>query len=162
MRSPEWRQARARVVPGSPELSREGESATATRWRGRGHESTGREGRTAVRRSRADRRNSGEPFRPRGGDLRHAKALPNFSRCRDISGTNSGELNRAQSAGHRESTADRHGRAPARVKLTEIERDRENWARGQVSHLRAELGEAWGGLRRAGWSGTRARVSGDV
>jgi hypothetical protein len=29
-----------------------------------------------------------------------------------------------------------------------------------VSHLGAELGEAWSGLRRAGWPGTRARVSG--
>jgi hypothetical protein len=29
-----------------------------------------------------------------------------------------------------------------------------------VSHLEAELGEAWSGLWRAGWPGTRARVSG--
>jgi hypothetical protein len=29
-----------------------------------------------------------------------------------------------------------------------------------VSHLGAELGDAWSGLRRAGWPGTRARVSG--
>jgi hypothetical protein len=29
-----------------------------------------------------------------------------------------------------------------------------------VSHLRAELGEAWRRLRRAGWPGTRERVSG--
>jgi hypothetical protein len=29
-----------------------------------------------------------------------------------------------------------------------------------VSHLGAELGEAWSGLQRAGWPGTRARVSG--
>jgi hypothetical protein len=29
-----------------------------------------------------------------------------------------------------------------------------------VSHLGAELGEAWSGLRRARWPGTRARVSG--
>jgi hypothetical protein len=29
-----------------------------------------------------------------------------------------------------------------------------------VSHLRAELGEAWSDLRRAGWPGTRARVFG--
>jgi hypothetical protein len=29
-----------------------------------------------------------------------------------------------------------------------------------VSHLEAELGEAWSGLRRAGWPGMRARVSG--
>jgi hypothetical protein len=31
-----------------------------------------------------------------------------------------------------------------------------------VSHLEEELGKAWRGLRRAGWSGTRARVSGGV
>jgi hypothetical protein len=29
-----------------------------------------------------------------------------------------------------------------------------------VSHLGAELREAWSGLRRAGWPGTRAWVSG--
>jgi hypothetical protein len=29
-----------------------------------------------------------------------------------------------------------------------------------VSHLGAELREAWSGLQRAGWSGTQARVSG--
>jgi hypothetical protein len=29
-----------------------------------------------------------------------------------------------------------------------------------MSHLGAELGEAWSDLRRAGWPGTRARVSG--
>jgi hypothetical protein len=29
-----------------------------------------------------------------------------------------------------------------------------------MSQLGAELGEAWGGLRRAGWPGTWARVSG--
>jgi hypothetical protein len=29
-----------------------------------------------------------------------------------------------------------------------------------VSYLGAELGKAWGGLRRAGWPGTWARVSG--
>jgi hypothetical protein len=28
-----------------------------------------------------------------------------------------------------------------------------------VSHLGAELGEAWSGLWRAGWPGTRAQVS---
>jgi hypothetical protein len=29
-----------------------------------------------------------------------------------------------------------------------------------VSHLRAELKEAWSGLRRVGWPGTRVQVSG--
>jgi hypothetical protein len=28
-----------------------------------------------------------------------------------------------------------------------------------MSHLKAELGDAWSGLRRAGWPGTRAWVS---
>jgi hypothetical protein len=29
-----------------------------------------------------------------------------------------------------------------------------------VTHLEAELGEAWSGLRRAGWPRTQARISG--
>jgi hypothetical protein len=72
-----------------------------------------------VRRSRAGRRNYGERFRPRGGDLRRAKAWANFSRGRGDTGNYSGELDRAESAGHRVSTADRHGRAPAKAKLDE-------------------------------------------
>jgi hypothetical protein len=79
----------------------------------------GREGRTAVRRSRAGRSNSGEPFRPRGGDLRCAKAWASFSRGRGDTGTYSGELDRAKSAGHCACTADRHGRAPAKAKWAE-------------------------------------------
>jgi hypothetical protein len=72
-----------------------------------------------VRRSQAGQRNSGEPFRPRGGVLRRAKAWADFSRGRVDTGTYSGELDRAKSAGHRASTADRHGRAPAKAKLAE-------------------------------------------
>jgi hypothetical protein len=113
-----------------------------------------------VRRSRAGRRNSGEPFRPRGRDSRRAKALANFSRGRCTLGTNTGELDRAKLAGHHASTADRRGQTSARVKLDEQVHNKGNWAQGRVSHLGAELGEAWRGLRRAGWPGTRARVSG--
>jgi hypothetical protein len=65
-----------------------------------------------VRWPRVGQRNSGEPFRPREWDLRHAKAWA----CTE---TYSGELNRAKSAGHRASTADRRDRTPARVKLAE-------------------------------------------
>jgi hypothetical protein len=90
-----------------------------TQWQGRGHESMGREGRMAVRRSRAGRRNSGERFWPREGDLRRAKALAGFSRDRGDTGNYSGELDRAKSTGHRASTADRHGRAPTKAKLDE-------------------------------------------
>jgi hypothetical protein len=70
-----------------------------------------------VRRSRAGRRNSGEPFRPRGGNIGRAKALANFSKGRGDTGNYSGELDRAKSADHRASTADRHGRTPMKVKL---------------------------------------------
>jgi hypothetical protein len=72
-----------------------------------------------VRESRAGRSNSGERFRPRGGDLRHAKALAGFSRDRGDPGTYYSELDRAKSAGHRASMADHRGRAPAKVKLAE-------------------------------------------
>ena len=90
-----------------------------TRWRGGGHESTGRKGRTTVRGSRAGRSNSDERFRPRGGDLRRAKAWAGFSRGRCTLGTNTGELDWAKSVGHRASTADRRGRALAKAKLDE-------------------------------------------
>jgi hypothetical protein len=64
-----------------------------TRWRGRGHESTSKEGRTAVRRSRAGWRNSGEKSRPPEGAIGSGRARASFNRGRDISGTNFGELN---------------------------------------------------------------------
>jgi hypothetical protein len=72
-----------------------------------------------VRRSREGRRNSGERFRLRGGDLRRAKAWAGFSKGRCTLGTNTGELDRAKSTGHRASTANRRGRAPAKAKLDE-------------------------------------------
>jgi hypothetical protein len=72
-----------------------------------------------VRWSRAGRRNSGERFRPRVGDLRRAKALAGFSRDRGDTGNYSGELDQAESAGHRASMADRRGRAAAKAKLDE-------------------------------------------
>jgi hypothetical protein len=72
-----------------------------------------------VGRPRAGRSNSGERFRPRGGDLRRAKAWAGFSRGRGDTETYSGELDQAKSAGHRASTADRRGRAPAKAKLDE-------------------------------------------
>jgi hypothetical protein len=73
----------------------------------------------AVRESRAGRRNSGERFRPRGGDLRRAKALAGFNRDMSNTGNYSGELDRAESAGHHANTTDRRGRAPAKAKLDE-------------------------------------------
>jgi hypothetical protein len=72
-----------------------------------------------VRRSRASRRNSSERFRPRGGDLRRAKAWASFSRDGSDTGNYSGELDRAKPAGHHASTADCCDRALAKAKLDE-------------------------------------------
>jgi hypothetical protein len=115
-----------------------------------------------VRRSRAGRSNSGERFRPRGGDIRRAKAWAGFSRGRGDIGNYSGELDRAKSAGHHASrwtAAVEHRR---KQNWTNTGRNKGNWARGRVYHLGAELGEAWRGLQGAGWSGTRAWISGGV
>jgi hypothetical protein len=79
----------------------------------------GREGRAAVRWPQAGQRNCSEPFRPRGRDLRHAKAWASFSRDRGDTETHSGELNRAKSTSHRASTVDRRARTPAKVKFDE-------------------------------------------
>jgi hypothetical protein len=70
-----------------------------------------------VGRPRAGWSNSGERFWPWGGDLRRANAWAGFSRGRCTLGTNTGELDRAKSVGHRASTADRRGRALAKAKL---------------------------------------------
>jgi hypothetical protein len=117
VRSSELRQTWARGVRGRRSWAERKRLPQRTRWRGKGHESTGREGGTTVRKPQAGRSNSGEPFRPRGGVLRRAKALANFSRGRGDTGTYSGELDRAKLAGHHASTADRRDRAPAKVKL---------------------------------------------
>jgi hypothetical protein len=72
-----------------------------------------------VRKPRAGRSNSSEPFQPRGGDLRRAKAWASFNRGKGDTGTYSGEPGRAKSAGHRASTVDHRGRAPTKAKLDE-------------------------------------------
>jgi transposase-like protein len=72
-----------------------------------------------VRRSQAGQSNSGERFRPRGGDLRRAKAWVGFNRGRGDTENYSGEIDRAKSASHRARMADRRGRAPAKAKLDE-------------------------------------------
>jgi hypothetical protein len=72
-----------------------------------------------VRGVSAGRSNSDERFRPRGGDLRHAKTLAGFSRDMSDTGNYSGELDRDKSTGHHAITADRRVRASAKAKLDE-------------------------------------------
>jgi hypothetical protein len=115
-----------------------------TQWRGRGHESADKGGRTVGRRSRADRSNSAEAFRPRGGGLRRSKAWASFSRGRGDTETYTEELGRTKSAGHRASMADHHGRAPAMPKLAEH---------------RAKLGKLSTGKGVSPWGGARGGLA---
>jgi hypothetical protein len=80
-----------------------------TKWRGKGHESEDREGRTVGRRPRAGQRNSSEGFRAWGGGLRRVKAWDSFSRGRGNTWINTEALDQAKLAGYRTSTAGRHG-----------------------------------------------------
>jgi hypothetical protein len=112
-----------------------------------------------VRKPRAGRSNSGEPFWPRGGGLRRAKALANFSRGRGDTWTYSSELDWAKSADHRASMADCRGRAPAKAKLAEHRAQQGKLGTGTGVSPR---GGARGGLEQspASWmAGNTGRVS---
>jgi hypothetical protein len=103
-------------------------------------------GRTTGRRFRADRRNSGEAFRPQGGGLRRVKAWESFSRGRGDTRTYTRELDRAKLAGHRVSTADRHGRALVMPKLAKHRAELGKLSTGKGVSPR---GGARGGLGRS-------------
>jgi hypothetical protein len=117
-----------------------------TQWRGNDHEYEDREGRTAGRRPRAGRRNSGEGFRPRGGGLRRAKAWDSFSRGRGTLGTNTGALGRANLTGHRVGAADRHDRTPAKPKWAD---NKEKLGKLSTGTSVSPQGGARGGLARS-------------
>jgi hypothetical protein len=81
-------------------------------------------------------------------------------RIRGQRGENGGEKVSGGMAGHRAGATSRRGRTTAKPNWLKADANKVKQARGRESHLRAELREAWRGLRRAGWPGTRARVSG--
>jgi hypothetical protein len=93
-----------------------------------------------------DRRNSSEAFWPQGGGLRRAKAWESLSTGRGDTGTYTEELDRAKLAGHRASTADRHGRAPLMPKLAE---HRAKLGKLSTSQGVSRWGRARGGLARS-------------
>jgi hypothetical protein len=161
LKSPELGQARARVVPRSPGLGREGENDTTNSVAGKRPRIRGQRGGMAGKRPLADRRNSGEGFWPRGGGLRRAKAWDSFSRGKGTLGTNAGALGQANLASHREGAVDRHGRTPAKPKLadnraklgklsTGTSASPRGGARGVLARSPVSLmaGEAGAGLRR--------------
>jgi hypothetical protein len=131
-----------------------------TQWRGRGHKSEGREGRTTEGRSRASRSNSVEESWPPEGAIGRDRARVSSSRGGGTPCAKAQALDEVGMAGHRADAASRRGPTPARPNWLKAGANKVKQAQGWESHLRAELGEAWRGLRRAGLSGTQARASG--
>jgi hypothetical protein len=133
-----------------------------TRWRGCGHETGVREGRTAGKRLRAGRDNSGEESQPLGEAIDRDRARSRFSEGGEALWTNTEALDGVGLAGHRVGTASKRGRTPARPNWLQVGTKRENQAQEQMSRLGAELGFAWRGLQRARRPVRRAWVSGEV
>jgi hypothetical protein len=94
--------------------------------------------------------------------LRRAKAWEGFYRGRGDTGTYTRALDRAKLAGHRAGAADRHSRGPTMPKLAEHRAESRKLGTGKGVSPRGRARVAWRGLRRAGWPGKRARVSGGV
>jgi hypothetical protein len=117
VRSPELRQACARGVPGSPGLGREGEGATANSTAGKKPRIRGQRGENGGEKASGGPEELRRGIPAMGGGVRRAKAWASFSRGRGDTWTYSGELDWAKSAGHRASTVDCRGRAPAMPKL---------------------------------------------
>jgi hypothetical protein len=147
------------VASGSSELGREGENATANSMAGKRPRIRGREGRTAEGRSRAGRSNSSEESWPRERAIDRVRAQTSSSRGGGTPWAKGRALDEVGMAGHRAGAASRCGHTAARPNWLKADANKVKQARGRESHLGAELGEAWRGLRRAGWSGTWERVS---
>jgi hypothetical protein len=73
------------------------------------------------------------------GGLRRARAWSNFSRVRRTSGTDAGAPDRANSARHRASEADRCDRTPVKPNWSTTKHNWGNRAWERVSHLEAKL-----------------------
>jgi hypothetical protein len=112
-----------------------------------------------VRRPRAGRSNSDEESRPPEGAIDRDRARASSSRGGGTPWARTRALDKVGTAGHRAGTASRRGHTPARPNWLNTYVNKVKQARGQESHLGADLGEAWRGLRRATRSGTRAWVS---
>jgi hypothetical protein len=85
-----------------------------TQWRGRGHISEGREGRTAERRSRAGRSNPGEESRAPEGAIGRERARASSSRGGGTPWAKAQALDEVGMAEHRTGAVSRRGHTPAR------------------------------------------------
>jgi hypothetical protein len=138
VKSPELGRVHATAVPGSPELVREGEDDSANSMAGLWPRDQGQRG-----------GNGGEEFRPPGGAISHDRARASSSRGGGALWAKARALDGVELVGHRAGAASKRGRTLVRPNWLKAGANRVKQARGWVSHLRAELGVAWRGLRRA-------------
>jgi hypothetical protein len=100
-----------------------------TRWRGCGHETGVREGRTTGKRLRAGRDNFDEEFRPLGEAIGRARARSSFSGGGEALLANVCALDGVGLAGYRAGTASKRGCTPSRPNWLQAGANRENQAR---------------------------------
>jgi hypothetical protein len=132
-----------------------------TRWRGCGHETEDREGRTAGGKLQADRGNSGEKFWPPGEATGRDRARASSSRGGGALWVKARTLDGVEMAGHRASAARKRGRTPARPNWLRAGMNRAKRARGGCltsGRSSGSLGVASGELDdRGGGRGSPAR-----
>jgi hypothetical protein len=113
---------------------------------------------------RAGRDNSSEEFRPPGEALGRDKARASSSRGGGALWAKARALDGVRMAGHRAGAASKRGHTLARPNWLKAGANRVKQARGQVSHLRSELGVPWRGLgeldERGGGRGSPVRSDG--
>jgi hypothetical protein len=134
---------------GCQSWSERGKTTRRTRRRGCGHETKIREGGTAEEKLRAGRGNSGEEFWPPREAISCDRARASSSRGGGALCAKAGALDGVGLAVHCAGAASKRGRTLARPNWLKAGANRVKQAWGRVSHLRAELGVAWRGLRRA-------------
>jgi hypothetical protein len=102
---------------------------------------------TTEEKLRAGRGNSGEEFRSPGEAISRDSARASSSRDGEALWAKAGALDTVGMAEHRASVPSKRGHTPANPNWLRAGANRVKQARGHVSHLGAELGVAWRGLR---------------
>jgi hypothetical protein len=98
---------------------------------------------------RAGRGNTADEFRPPGEAIGGDRARASSSRGRGALSAKAGALDRVGLVGHCAGATSKSDRTPARPNWLKAGANRVKQAWGRVSHLGAELGVAWRGLRQA-------------
>jgi hypothetical protein len=134
---------RATVVPGSPELARNEWDDLANLLVGLWSQDRGQRGENDEEKALG----GSEQFWPLVEAIDRDRAWSRFSGGGGALWANVGELDGVGLAEHRAGAGSEHGRTLARPNWLKAGANRENQGHERMSHLGAELGVAWRGLR---------------